>query len=89
MQVFIKQLLKNIPVTTVILGRDYDDPEGKKLKPFFCYECADLVQQIRGRVGKILPGDLLGNIGTYIKCNRCHRIYSFILLNTFVKNKRS
>ncbi len=77
MQVFIKTLLKNVPVTTVILGKDYDDPEGHRLHMFFCFNCQNPLVQYKGFVFKIIAGDLPFDVGLYLKCENCNHIYNF------------
>lgn len=76
MQIFIKKLLKNVPVTTVILGKDWDDPQGHNLHMFFCFNCQNPLVQYKGFVTKILPGDLNEPVGAYLRCDNCGRVYN-------------
>jgi hypothetical protein len=77
MQVIIKQAIKNIPVTSVILGKDWDDPEGHRLHMFFCFNCQNPITQYKGFVYKITAGDLPSVVGIYTKCDNCGRVYNF------------
>ncbi len=75
----VKNELRNIVVTSVILTRDIDDPEGRKVKMFFCHNCQNPILQYKGDVAWVVPGELPLELPTFIKCSNknCGRVYSF------------
>ena len=79
MKVKIKDEIKTVQVTTVILSHDYSDPEGIKLYMFHCLRCGSPIIQYNGFVARILPGFAPMLFPTIIRCNnsRCKQYYSF------------
>lgn len=77
MKVIIKGEERNIPITTVILGNDYEDENKDKLNMFFCPRCQNEVIQFTGNLIKILPYSIWIKPPVITKCRNCKRYYAF------------
>lgn len=76
MRAIIREQVKEVPVTTVILQSDVDDQAEERLKMFFCYNCQNPVAQYNGHVFAIMPGKSPVSLPVYIKCPNCKKLYS-------------
>jgi hypothetical protein len=76
MKVVIRNEIRELQVTHVTLAHDLDDPEGAKLKMFFCYNCQNPIAQYQGHVCSIMPGRSAVPLPIYIKCPNCKILYS-------------
>lgn len=79
MQVRIKDEVKQIQVTSVILGTDYSDEQKTNLYIFHCLRCGSPLIQYQGQVIYIIPGLAPTKLPTVLKCSnsRCKHAYSF------------
>jgi len=77
MFISIQGIRTNIPVTTVILGLDREDPEGYRLKMFHCIDCGNKVVQYKGHAISITPGGAPVSTGTVCMCKICKKRYLF------------
>lgn len=79
MQVKIKDEIKSVQVTSVILSHDYDDPDGNRLYMFHCLRCGSPLIQYHGFIAKILPGFVPMELPTILRCSnsKCKHYYSF------------
>lgn len=77
MQVIIKEEVHEIPVTSVWLAKDPLDPEGYRLKMFFCPNCQNPVIQYKGHIVTIVPGACPSKLPILAKCSNCKMRYLF------------
>jgi len=76
MQILIREEIKNIQVTSVIVSHDQDDPHGYRLHMFFCYNCQAPVFQYKGSVVHILPGEVPMELPIIHQCPNCKKNYA-------------
>lgn len=79
MQVLIRDKVKDLQVTSVVLTYDKDDPEGIRMYMFHCNVCGSPLIQYQGHVARIIPGMIPTVLPTVIRCQNssCKRYYSF------------
>ena len=75
MIVKILEIVKDIPVTSVVLERDTENPDN--LSMFYCPKCSKPLIQYKGRLAFIYPGQTPCNMPLVLECERCKTKYLF------------
>lgn len=73
MLTIIKEKIVNIPLTTVTLSHDVEDPQGFRVHMYFCYNCGTPLGQYKGFVYSIMPGGDMTPLPWIQRCNTCKR----------------
>ena len=66
------KVIKQMPVTTVVVERSGDPDE---VHMFFCNNCGQAIFQHKGRIAYILPGAAPCNMPIIVECRRCKTKY--------------
>lgn len=69
--------MRDIQVTSVVIGYDIKDPQGLHLKMFNCPTCKFPITQYKGKLLVLSPGDVPIPLPIVIRCDGCFTYYSF------------
>ena len=76
MYVEIREKIINVPITTVILSHDPEDPNGFRLHMFFCPNCGTPLGQYKGFIYSMMPGAIPMGLPWIQRCGTCKRKYA-------------
>lgn len=68
--------LQQMPLTTVTLSHDIDDPAGSRVHMFFCYNCGTPMGQYKGFVYSMMPGASGVPLPWIQRCDTCKRKFA-------------
>jgi len=75
MDVIILDKVRTMDVVSITINSDKKDPEGKKVKMWFCPNCQNPCFQYTGKLISVVPGSTPSPVRVIIKCLRCGTIY--------------
>lgn len=72
----IRQKIVSVPLTTITLGIDPNDPHSTQLHMCFCPNCGTPLGQYKGFLYSVTPGEAVTPLPWIQRCNTCKRKYA-------------